>query len=76
LENKKIFLIEIHILDAFLQLPHPFSNKKRIFIIHNSAHLHFAQKWISIHGTISHGTLPYPMEAKKRESKRSQTEEF
>jgi len=76
LENKKIFLIEIHILDAFLQLPHPFSNKKRIFSTYNSASLHFAQKWITIHGTISHGILPYPMEAKKREDKRSQMEEF
>jgi len=76
LENKKIFLIEIHILDAFLQLPHPFSNKKRIFTTHDSASLHFAQKRITIHGTIRHGILPYSMEAKKRESKRSQTEEF
>lgn len=47
-----------------------FPNKKRIFITHNSAHLHFAPKWITIHGTISHGILPYSMEAKKRESKR------
>lgn len=68
--------MEIHILDSFLQLPHPFSNKKRIFIIHNSAHLHFARKWITIQGRINRSTLPYPMEAKKREAKRSQTEEF
>jgi hypothetical protein len=76
LENKKIFLIEIHILDAFLQLPHPFSNKKRIFIIHNSASLPFTPKRPTIQGRINRSTLPYPMEAKKREAKRSQTEEF
>ena len=32
--------------------------------------MHFARKWITIHGTISHSNLPYSMEAKKKESKR------
>lgn len=53
-----------------------FSNKKRIFTTHDSASLHFAQKRITIQGRINRSTLPYPMEAKKREAKRSQTEEF
>lgn len=64
---KKIFLIEIHVLGAFLQQSHSFPNKKRIFIIHNSAHLYFAPKWITIHGRVA--TAPSPTQWKlKREN--------
>lgn len=42
-----------------------FSNKKRIFIIHNTAYLPFTPKRPTIQGRINRSTLPYPMEAKR-----------
>ena len=64
------------IFRCILQPQHSFLNKRRIFITHNSDYLPFAPKRPTIHGRINRSTLPYPMETKKREAKRSHTEEF